>query len=423
MNYFLDLKKKIKIKKAKICVVGLGYVGSSLIKKLEKSGFETIGIDVNLKKIKKNFKNSKIFLTKDYRYINSVDIIILALPTPLHKNLTPDLSMIKDSMESMQEYLKAGQLISLESSTYPGTTEEIIGSYLLKKNFDISKNFFLIYSPERINPEIKIKGITHIKYNLENTPKICAGFSEKCASLGFDLYKNITNKVIKAGSLKAAETAKIVENIFRSVNISLVNELKMFLNKINIDIHEVLDLAGTKPFGYKRFDPGPGYGGHCVPLDPYYLYWLGKKNNFELKFVKTSGEINRNVVNWITKKILNFINKKKIINFNKKILILGVAYKRNIDDIRESPALIIAEKLRNKGIGFEYSDPHVNKIFFQNKLKKSKIVNANLLKRFPIVVIVTDHAKFNYNLISSKAKYLFDCRNSIKNRKDNYYKI
>jgi len=423
MNYFKNLKKKIKNKKATICIVGLGYVGSEILKKFEKSGFKTIGIDINIKNIKKNFSKKISTLTDNYKYIQFADIIVVALPTPLTKNLNPDLKILKNSIKTMGRFLKKGQLISLESSTYPGTTEEIIGSLLNKKKFKLSKDFFLVYSPERISPEMTIKKVKGIKYKLHNTPKICAGFSKECLSLGKELYKNVTTKVVQASNLKTAETSKMVENIFRSVNIALVNELKMFLNKINIDVDEVLNLAGTKPFGFTQFSPGPGYGGHCIPIDPFYLYWLAKENNFDLKFVKTAGLINRRITSWITTKIINFIKKNKIKLVNKKVLILGVAYKRDIDDIRESPALIIAKKLKKKRIDFEYSDPHVKKVKFNNSVKKSKKVTSSLLKRYKLVIIVTDHSKFDYNLISKKAKYIFDCRNKIENRTINYFKI
>ncbi len=423
MKYYSKLKKKIQTKKAIICIVGLGYVGSEIIKKFDKEGFKTIGIDVNIENIKKKQNlRAKIKLTNNYKFISESDVIIIALPTPLTKNLNPDLTILKDSLSSMRNYLKKGQLISLESSSYPGTTEETIGQLLKVKRFKIAQDFFLVYSPERISPELKIKK-KEIKYNLHNTPKICAGYSSKCLNLGEELYKYITKKVISSASIKSAETAKMVENVFRSVNIALVNELKMFLDKIKIDINEVLDLAGTKPFGFTQFSPGPGYGGHCIPLDPFYLYWLAKKKNFELKFIKTAGLINRKITDWIVKKIIKFINKKKIKLIEKKVLILGVAYKKNIDDIRESPALIIAEKLKKKGIDFDYSDPYVKKIIFQNKKKFSQKINSKILKKYEIVIIVTDHTKFNYNLIAKEAKYLFDCRNSIKNRKKNYYKV
>jgi UDP-N-acetyl-D-glucosamine dehydrogenase len=423
MNYQHILKNKIASKESVICVVGLGYVGSELLKKFNYEGFKTIGIDINLNRVKKLFNKKKIFLTDNYKHVNRADIIILALPTPLKKNLEPDLSCIKNSMSSMKNYLKKGQLISLESSSFPGTTEKLIAGEIIKKDFNLSKDFFLIYSPERISPELKVKSSKKIKYQLFNTPKICAGYSNRCLELGSILYKNITTKVVKSKSLKSAETSKMVENIFRSVNIALVNELKMFLNKINIDIDEVLDLAGTKPFGFTSFSPGPGFGGHCIPIDPFYLYWLAKQNNFNLKFIKTAGEINRKVTSWITNKILSVIKKNKIKLIRKKILILGVAYKRNIDDTRESPGLIIANKLKKFGFDFDYSDPHVKKIYFDGIIKKSIELNKFIFRKYPVVVLVTDHLNFDYKLISREAKYIFDSRNVIKNRTKNYFKV
>ncbi len=335
-------------------------MGSAIIEKFNNKNFKTIGIDKDKYKFSILPKAKKMKLTSDYKFVNLADIIIIALPTPLKKNMSPDLSYIISCMQKIKQYLKKGQLISLESTTYPGTTEEIILPILKKRNFTISKNFFLVYSPERISPELKVKDKT-IKYKFHNTPKIYSGYSDYCKSLGALIYKKITRKVVLASSLKMAETTKMVENIFRSINIGLVNELKMFLDKIKIDINEALDLADTKPFGFTKFDPGPGYGGHCIPLDPFYLYWLAKKNNFKLKFIKTSGMVNKEVINWITNKILKFIKIKKIKLFEKKILILGVAYKANIDDTRESPAFKIAEKLKKNGYDFEYSDPYVKK--------------------------------------------------------------
>ena len=421
MNYFQNLKIKIRRKSARICVVGLGYVGFTILKKFNEAGYKTIGIDKDKNKIKKKSKNKKMILTDNYKLIKLADVIVIALPTPLTKNMSPDLSYIKESIKKMRKYIKKGQLISLESTTYPGTTEEIIGNFIKKRKFILSKNYFLVYSPERISPELKVKN-RKVKYNLHNTPKICAGYSSKCKILGKELYKKITREVVVASSLKIAETTKMIENIFRSINIALVNELKMFLSKINIDVDEALDLADTKPFGFTKFSPGPGYGGHCIPLDPFYLYWLAKKNNYNLKLIKTSGIINREITTWITNKVVNFIEKNKIKLLNKKILILGVAYKKNIDDTRESPAFKIADKLRKKGYGFEYSDPHVDKILFNNKIKKSKKISSSLLKKYKVVLIVTDHSKFNYKLISQKAEYIFDSRNVIKNRSLNYFK-
>ena len=313
-------------------------------------------------------------------------------------------------------------MISLESTTYPGSTQELFIPLINQKRFKLSENFFLVYSPERISPELKIKDKS-IKYNISNTPKLCAGYSKKCEILGKSFYRLVTKKVIIASSLKVAEASKMIENVFRSVNIALVNELKMFLDKIKINIHEVLNLAGTKPYGFTKFDPGPGYGGHCIPLDPYYLYWLAKKNKFDLKFVKTSGEINRNISFWITSKIFNFIKKRKIKLIKKKILILGVAYKKNIDDTRESPAFKISENIIRQGYDVEFSDPYIKTIKVNGKTKRSKKINKHLFKKFKVVIIVTDHDKFDYKLIKDSAKYLFDCRNSIKGRKKDYFSI
>ena len=422
MNYFESLKNKIKKNKATVCIIGLGYVGTALIEKLSKVGFNIIGIDKNKSKFKKIDKKKKIMLSDNYKYIAKSDIIVIAVPTPLTANLSPDLSYIKKAIISMKKYIKKGQLISLESTTYPGTTQDLLGEFIKKEGFIISRDYFLVYSPERISPELQIKD-KKIKYKLDNTPKVCGGYSKNCKILGNEFYKKITKKVVIASSLEVAETTKMIENIFRSINIALVNELKMFLTKIDIDINEALDLAGTKPFGFTKFVPGPGYGGHCIPLDPFYLYWLAKKNNFDLKFIKTSGIINKETTNWITRKVVNFIKTKNIKLFKKKILIIGVAYKQNIDDTRESPAFKLAQKFKNKGFNFDYSDPYIKKIIFNKKIKKSKKITKKLLKKYPVVLIVTDHNKFDYKLISREAKYIFDSRNIIKDRVKNYFKV
>ena len=422
MNYFESLKNKIKKNKATVCIIGLGYVGTALIEKLSKVGFNLIGIDKNKSKFKKIDKKKKIMLSDNYKYIAKSDIIVIAVPTPLTANLSPDLSYIKKAIISMKKYIKKGQLISLESTTYPGTTQDLLGEFIKKEGFIISRDYFLVYSPERISPELQIKD-KKIKYKLDNTPKVCGGYSKNCKILGNEFYKKITKKVVIASSLEVAETTKMIENIFRSINIALVNELKMFLTKIDIDINEALDLAGTKPFGFTKFVPGPGYGGHCIPLDPFYLYWLAKKNNFDLKFIKTSGIINKETTNWITRKVVNFIKTKHIKLFKKKILIIGVAYKQNIDDTRESPAFKLAQKFKNKGFNFDYSEPYIKKIIFNKKIKKSKKITKKLLKKYPVVLIVTDHNKFDYKLISREAKYIFDSRNIIKDRVKNYIKV
>ena len=422
MNYFNNLKIKLKKRKLTVCIVGVGYVGQAIIKKILSKNINVIALDKNIEKIKKIFKFKKVFYTKNYKHVGKADIIVICLPTPLKKNKTPDLSHLKAAIKSMKKFVKKGQMISLESTTYPGSTEGLFIPLMNEKRFKLSENFFLVYSPERISPELKIKD-KRLKFNISNTPKLCAGYSKNCEILGKSFYKLVTKKVIVASSLKVAEASKMIENVFRSVNIALVNELKMFLDKIKINIHEVLNLAGTKPYGFTKFDPGPGYGGHCIPLDPYYLYWLAKKNKFDLKFVKTSGEINRNISFWITSKIFNFIKKRKIKLIKKKILILGVAYKKNIDDTRESPAFKISENIIRQGYDVEFSDPYIKTIKVNGKTKRSKKINKHLFKKFKVVIIVTDHDKFDYKLIKDSAKYLFDCRNSIKGRKKDYFSI
>ena len=226
-----------------------------------------------------------------------------------------------------------------------------------------------------------------------------------------------------ASKLELAETSKMIENVYRAVNIALVNELKMFFTKIDIDINEAIELASSKPFGYTKFVPGPGYGGHCIPLDPFYLYWLAKKNNFKLNFIKTAGEINKKVSRWIVQYVVKFIKNNEIKLYKNKLLLIGIAYKKDIDDIRESPALKIANQLSRKGYDFEYSDPYIKKINFNGVVKKSNVISSNLLKKYPIVLIITEHTKVNYKLLSAKAKYIFDTRNTLKNRSKNYFKI
>lgn len=424
MNYLNDLKKKINNKKAVICIIGVGYVGLGLLKEFSKKGYRTIGLDIRFKDLKNINFSKNVFLTKNYENIQNADVIIITLPTPLTDKFTPDLSIVKESIQNMKRYLKKGQLISFESTTYPGSTRELFVKFLNKSNFVLGKNFFLTYSPERVSPEFKIRD-KKIKYGLTNTPKILSGYSDNCKKIGKLIYNKIIKKIVLSSKIEIAETSKMIENTFRSVNIALVNELKMFLSKIKIDIHEALELADTKPFGFTKFEPGPGYGGHCIPIDPFYLYWLAKKNNFKLNFIKTSGLVNRKITNWVTNKLISFLNNKNLKKTDKKILVLGVAYKANIDDTRESPSLKIINKLIKLGYKTEYSDPYVKKINCLGTTKKSKIINSHTLKNFPVVLIATNHHAFNYKFISKKAKYLFDARNSKARffRRENYFKV
>ncbi len=422
MNYFERLKKRVNKKEAIISIIGVGYVGLALLREFDRKGFRSVGIDINLKKFKKLNLSKKAVLTSNYSEIKNSDVIIITLPTPLDKKMSPDLKIIRNSLNKMKKFLKKGQLISFESTTYPGTTKELFIPIIKNKKFKLGEDFFLAYSPERVSPELKVKNKT-IKYNLTNTPKIVSGYTKNCKILGKLIYEKIIKKIYLASTLEIAETTKMIENTFRSVNIALVNELKMFLTHINIDIHECIDLAGTKPFGFTKFLPGPGYGGHCIPIDPFYLYWLAKKNNVNLDFIKTSGIVNRKITDWISKKIILFFKKKFLGKKKVKIFILGVSYKPDIDDTRESPALKIMEKFKEAGIDIEYSDPYVKQIKYNGILKKSKPLNVRNFKKYPIVLIATNHSVFNYKLIAEKSQFLFDARNSIKNRKINFFKL
>lgn len=333
---------KIKFNKIKIGVVGLGYVGLNLLIHFAKKKINTIGFDNNIKRIsllKNNIspisyiKKNEISSIKkfanysfDLKDVMSVDIIIICLPTPLDNKNKPNLSHIIEFMEKVKRFLKKGQTIVLESTTYPGTTEDIILKKL--KDFSIGKNFFLGYSPEREDPGSK-------KFNIHNTPKIVSGYTNNCLKIITSLYSKIVKKIVISKNIKNAETTKIFENIYRSVNIALVNEMRFLLETLKIDVNEIIDLAKTKPFGYSEFRPGPGVGGHCIPIDPLYLSWIAEKNNYKSEFIKLASFINIKTTKLLTKKIIDIAKKKK----NKKILMIGLSYKKNIDDKRESASI------------------------------------------------------------------------------------
>lgn len=428
--YYQTLRKKIKKKKAIIAVVGLGYVGMPLLAQFYKKDFNTIGIDIDKKKINK-LKNNKInsiyfknlfkknkfknlSLTTDFSYAKNSDVIILCLPTPLKKNKSPDISYIKQALLKLGPYLKKGQALSLESTTYPETTEEILLPFLKKLKFNVSKDFFLIYSPERESPVFeKNKN----KFTLFNTPKICSGYSSNCLNIGSDLYSQVVKTVVRTDSTKKAELAKMIENIYRAVNIGLVNELKMLSQKMKINIHQVIDLAGTKPFGFTKFLPGPGLGGHCIPIDPYYLSWRAKKYKFDTKFIRLAGEINQKVTNWTINNVIKIIKKKKIDLKQCKILLLGVAYKADIDDLRESPALKIISNFKKRKIKFDYCDPYIDNI--ENLNLKSVKLNYQKFKLYDCVVLLTDHSIFNKKKLINHSKLIIDTRGYLKNFNQN----
>jgi UDP-N-acetyl-D-glucosamine dehydrogenase len=418
MNYAKLILNKIKNKKIKVGIVGLGYAGLPLLIELFKKKIYTIGFDIDQNKIKKitegkNYiknldfkfikKNLKRNLvTSNFKFISDVDIIVLCLPTPLKAKQVPDMKYINDTIKTIKKFLRQGQAISLESTTYPGTTKELIFDKI-KKNFEIGKNFFIIYSPERVDPGNK-------DFKLNQIPKVVSGISLNCQTVAERFYSLIFSKIVQAKNTEVAEFSKLLENIFRSVNIGLVNEMKLLTQKMNLNIHEIIKVASSKPFGFMPFYPGPGLGGHCIPIDPFYLTWKAKKFGFETKFIKTAGIINNDVT-------VNIIKKINKLSKNKKVLIIGLSYKKDIDDMRESPSLKIMNDLRKLKFKVDYHDKYFpilkkNRSFFEKK--KSVNLTKENLKKYDLVVISTNHTYLNVSKIYKYSKIILDTRNVYK---------
>ena len=419
-NLLSFLKKKITKKDIKIGIIGLGYTGLPLAIQIRKKGFIIFGFDVDKKKIsnlKKGIsyidriksidlrKFSKKLFSSNFKNIQYCDVIIICVPTPLKGKNEPNLDFIKNTIQDIIPHLKKGQILILESTSYPGTTREIIVNKL-KKKFNIGKDFFIGFSSERINP-----GFNENK--LDKIPKVVSGYSKNCLNIISFFYKKIFDQIVKAKNLEIAEFSKLLENIYRSVNISFINEMKIIADKMNLDIFEILNIAQTKPFGFKRFNPGPGTGGHCIPIDPEYMFWKAKKIGFEARFIRLAANINIQMTNFIYKKIKDILKKNKIKISNSKILVIGIAYKKNIDDLRESASLRLISLLLNKTRAIDFHDKLIkNKILTRNFNfnKKSIILNKKKLSSYDIVIIMTDHDYLNYEMIKKYSKNIIDCR-------------
>lgn len=417
-NYNLEILNKIKEKKLSIGIIGLGYVGLKLLLQFANKKFEVYGFDNDLKKIKglkKNKSPISYIKNKDINRVNkytkyysdnftntkNCDVIIICLPTPLNSKNKPDLSHIKNCMMYLQKHLRKGQSIILESTTYPGTTEEIVASKL--KKFKIGENFFVGYSPERENPGSK-------KFSFWNTPKIVSGYTKNCQKIVNNLYKKIVKKTIKSKKIEYAETAKIFENVYRSVNIALVNELKFILKKMKLDINHVIDLAKTKPFGFSEFRPGPGVGGHCIPIDPLYLSWAAKRKGYNTEFIELASKVNLDTTTKIFKELKKIIFKQK----NKKVLIVGLSYKKNIEDTRESAGVKFFTKLLKENIKVSFLDYLAHKIELKGKIYKSIKLNYKNLSKFGVIIICSDHDFYNYEKIYKYSNLVVDLRNRYK---------
>ncbi|MDP7319734.1 MAG: nucleotide sugar dehydrogenase [Bacteriovoracaceae bacterium] len=430
-----ELLKQLNDKSAKIGIVGLGYVGLPLMIRYSEVGYKVIGFDIDQSKIDllnsgksyiehiksdeiKKSKEVGFEATTDFKRIGEVDAIILCVPTPLNKYREPDLSFVLDTTEACVPYMRKGQVISLESTTYPGTTEEELLPRIEKSGLKVGKDFFLIYSPEREDPG-------NPNFTTRTIPKVCGGHTENCLEVGVKLYEGVIDKVVPVSSTKAAEMTKLLENIHRAVNIGLVNELKVVADKMNIDIHEVIDAAATKPFGFVAYKPGPGIGGHCIPIDPFYLTWKAREYGVHTRFIELAGEINSGMPSYVMKKIGQGLNERNITINGAKILVLGIAYKKNVDDMRESPSVFLMEKLRRRGADVSYSDPHVP-VFPKMREHSFDLSSIELtpenLQSYDCVVLATDHAKFDYETIIKHSKFLVDTRGKFKERSEKIVK-
>ena len=432
-----ELIKKIKSRKAIIGIIGLGYVGLPLVIRFGEEGFKVIGFDLDQEKIaklnrgcsyikhiaaakiKKLVAAKKFSATSNYAQLSIPDCILICVPTPLKENREPDMSYIEKSSCAIAKNLRKGQLISLESTTYPGTTREVLLPKFINRGLQIGKDFFLVYSPEREDPGNR-------KYCTKVIPKVVGGITASCTQVGKVLYDQVVTRTVTVSSTEEAEFTKLFENIFRSVNIALVNELKMLTDRMGINIWQIIEASATKPFGFMPFYPGPGLGGHCIPIDPFYLSWKAKEYGFHTKFIELAGDINTNIPDYVVTKTIDALNKQKRCVKDSRVMILGVAYKKDVDDIRESPALEIMKLLREKGAKIFYNDPYIAQIKKTRKysynLRTIALVKKNLNK-MDAVIIVTDHSCYDYQRIVNNARLVIDTRNATKTVKRNRSRI
>ena len=427
MDMEVRLIQKILNKKALVGIIGMGYVGLPLVLRFCEEDFRVLGFDIDSKKIAalkrgksylKSIPSSRISrfirsghlqVTNDFSRLNQPDCILICVPTPLTEKMEPDLRYIENTNEAIRRNLRRGQLIVLESTTYPGTTEELVLPKLETTGLKAGKDFFLAFSPEREDPGNK-RFVTH------QIPKVVAGLTPSCKKVVTTLYSQIIAKVVPVSSPRVAELTKLLENIYRSVNIALVNELKMLADRMGIDIWEVIEAASTKPFGFSPFYPGPGMGGHCIPIDPYYLSWKAREYDFTTRFIFLAGEINVHVPYYVVAKIQDALNERGKSIKGARILILGVAYKKDVDDARESPALAIMDLLQKKGAVILYHDPYIPSLpsfrKYSFKLKSSPLADQ-LLRRVDAAVVVTDHS-IDYRRIVKLVSLIIDTRNVTK---------
>jgi len=421
-----DLKRKIAERSARVCVIGLGYVGLSLAVELAKAGFTVRGIDVDLERVTRLnggqsylvdvatetlaplVASKRLTATTAFDEVGQADALIICVPTPLRKSKEPDISFIVTALESLLPHLHRGQLLVLESTTFPGTTEEVVQPRLESAGLVVGADIFLAFSPERVDPGNR-------RFTTANIPKVVGGVTKSCTELASDLYRNVTVSVFEASNPRVAETAKLLENTFRSVNIALANELAFACRKIGVDPWEVIEAASTKPFGFMPFYPGPGIGGHCIPVDPLYLSWKVRLTGYEAQFIALADQVNRAMPEHVVNLVASALNDRGRAVRGASVLVLGVTYKADVNDVRESPALEIIEQLARRGAHVTYADPFTPELALDAHKLAAVEPTGDVLAAADCVLILTSHSSFDYAEIANRASLVVDTRNAMKN--------
>ena len=418
-------------------IVGMGYVGLPLAREFVAGGAKVLGFDIKQEQVKRinsgrsplkhvpdenvrqMVKSGRFRATVKMPELSKVDAILICVPTPLTENREPDMQYVVTTCETISKYLRKGQLVVLESTTYPGTTRELMKPILEKSGLKAGRDFYLAFSPEREDP-----GNKHFRTG--TIPKVVGGYNKQSLQKALDIYNYAIQKIVPVSSCDIAESAKILENMYRCVNIAMVNELKQLFDRMGIDVWEVIEAAGTKPFGFQKFFPGPGLGGHCIPIDPFYLTWRARQFGMPTRFIELAGEINTAMPHYVIVKTMEALNERKMSLKGKKVLVLGLAYKKDIDDVRESPSIELIELLQEKGAKIDYNDPYIpmtHKMREHDLKMKSRPLNAKMLRGYDIVMIATDHSCYDYNMIVKNAKLVVDTRNATANIKSGRNKI
>ncbi len=425
-----DLLRKIQSHEARIGIIGLGYVGLPLVLRFGEEHFNVIGFDVDPAKVSalnagqsyikhieadriRHLRSEQRFeATSDFKRLSEPDCIIICVPTPLTPKKDPDLQYIENTAQAISKTLRAGQLISLESTTYPGTTDEILLELFKGSGLEAGRDYFLVFSPEREDPG-------NPRFSTRTIPKVVGGTTSSCLQAGVTLYQQVIDKVIPVSSTRAAELVKLLENIYRSVNIALVNELKLLTDRMDIDVWEVIEAASSKPFGFTPFYPGPGLGGHCIPIDPFYLSWKAKEYDFSTRFIQLAGEINTSMPHYVIEKVGAALNDRGRAIRGSTVLVLGVTYKKDVDDVRESPSLEIIKLLKERGAEVSYSDPYIAKLHkmreYDFSYMSSEPLTEGTLRNKDLVLIATDHSKIDYQWVVDHSTLVLDTRNATKN--------